>query len=190
MPVTKKWIQDGGSWSCSSGKHVPIASSNYYLDLKSFATSTCNLNPLSRQLDSNDVNSWTCRMGGTLSLSKLHDCKDLKSVHQKELAWLDTFMEYRECASGHARSHGTGQTFATGKPIEIMCCCMSKLGPFSIDRMNAEFLYCSWKSSQAAVTARCPFSFVEGPSPIHIHTVCPQCLQASGSTVWGRSRLP
>ena len=139
-------------------------------------------------------------MGGThsLSLSKLHDCKDLKSVHASKgtcmtISTLDTFREHRECASGHARSHGTGQTFATGKPIEIMCCCMSKLGPFSLDRMNAECLYCSWKSSQAAVTARCPFSFVEGPSPIHVHTVCPQCSlpeQASRSTVWGRSRLP
>ena len=125
------------------------------LDLKSFATSTCNLNPLSRQLDSNHVNSWTCRIHGRYIPIHSHsqNCMTVKiwnrcikrNLHDYPHC-MDTFQEYRECASGHARSHGTGQTFATGKPIKIMCCCMSKLGPFSLDRMNAEFLYCSWKS--------------------------------------------
>ena len=91
----------------------------------------------------------------TLTLKTAWVYKDLKSVHQNELDYPDqTPSRSRECASGQVVTwHSCRTDFGNWKLKWDLCCCMSKLGPFSVNRMNAEFLlYCSWKSSRAAVT--------------------------------------
>ena len=158
-------VNTGGSWSSSSGKH-PL----HQLSLKSFA-SACNLNPSSSNFTAItflNMQNWEvpihCYSQNCMAVEIWSQCiKRNLTIHNEHLPGVDQICKWT--GSHAAQDRSTSATYWVRMNEWISTALQLEILPSSCD-------------------SRCSFSNVEGPSTIHVLTICPEACslpeQASG----------